>query len=766
MFAPFQVVAQSPTEDPELARRLIVLRELIERRRVHHRIPGVALGIVRDGSVVFAEGFGCRDLETDARVTPKTVFQIASATKPLTSTLIAMMVDREEMQWDDPITKHCPNLKFTTKGESEITIRDLLSHRSGFGRMPVLFMGRAERRDVVLQATNAKPTASHRDSFQYSNVMYTAAGVAAGKAVGNSWDELMHERVFRPLGMFNTTTSIEQIHAKAETSRGYRWVASRQEHEEIPMRNADAIGPAGSVNSNVLDLCKWIQLLLNEGTVEGRKLVDRRRIEETWSPQIPMTPLSSYGLGWMLQERQGAKVVEHGGNLAGFSSEVVLVPEKRLGFVMLTNLDYTPFQDESIGLILDTLLRPLSDVEAELKESIATASLDTRLLQGNYVAAMDVFGNAIARIKPKGCGIEMQLGPGVKIECKPMGESGVKFRSLDQSWTIEFGSLEEGRPQSMNTLCNGQASRFVRVPRKSEQVMPAQEILAGRYFHQPWGYPIQVDFHEGVLVAKLDGERHLFKRVNENAVRWQSVSRPDDFELRFLDVKDTKSGQLEFVQPGPDIRLNRESPIVTFEQLIQLVRKAYGKHEVQAQAIRLKGSADFINQGARGVVTIDLSEQDEHRTVLDCGEGAVMELSSEPKDASAWDVESQPARTTKGELDDANFHYPWLVAEDWETRYPGHSIEKGPNVDGESTYSLELFEENTLWPNRIYLIASTSGRIVREQKWLYPDGDGESISYSDFRQAHGRVFPFRHVLQSDVMGELILQLESAERLPE
>ena len=484
-------IGQVPPDDSQLARRLQIIQELVEIRRVHHRIPGIALGIVRDGDVVLAEGFGSLDLKTNIAVTPETVFQIASATKPLTSTMMSMLATEGKIDLDDPITKYGPDLEFSNQNEPEITLRDLLCHRSGFGRMPILQMGDHEREQIVRHATGAKPRATNRQVFQYSNVMFTAAGIAAARSVDQTWDQAMRERVFLPLGMSKTTTSIDQI--KSASSVGYRWDATLQRHEPIPLVNADSIGPAGSINSTVVDLCKWIQLLLNGGRFDGKQLVDTSQIETTWTPQI-----ENYGLGWILQERHGTKVVEHGGNLGGFSSQVTLAPQRGLGYVLLTNLDYTPFQKESINLILDALLLPMPEVESEFRDSVAMRELDTNALQGTYVGPADALGNVVARISSRGSGIEMELGPRSKMEFKAWGSSGLKFRSLDQSSIIEFGAPENGMPPSMLLVRNGRANRLNRVSfGKQQAIAPINlETIDGRYFYKPWKFPIQVSFHE------------------------------------------------------------------------------------------------------------------------------------------------------------------------------------------------------------------------------------------------------------------------------
>ena len=233
------------------------------------------------------------------------------------------------------------------------------------------------------------------------------------------------------------------------------------------------------------------------------------------------------------------------------------------------------------------------------------------------------------------------------------------------------------------------------------------------------------------------------------------MARPRDFEIRFRSRADGETRELEFTQPGPDVILDRDEPRITYGELRRLVQEAYGQIEEPNGLIRFRGDVAFTNQGARGDTVVEVSQNGEHRTSLDFGDMATMELAAQPQGISA----SEPS---KCEADDAKFHYPWLVTQDWTTRYPGHLIEAGPTTNGESTYSLSLFEPGTLWPSRVYLISSKTGLILREQRWLCPDGTFELIEYSDFRRVHGAVFPFRHISTSDLLGEMVLELKSSQ----
>ena len=293
-------------------------------------------------------------------MTPETIFAIGSSTKAFTSTLVGMLVDEGEMGWDDPITDYLPYFSLDVESDNEnakITIRDLLSHRTGFVRMGLLFAsGEIPIEEVLHDAIAAEPWAGVGESFYYSNVMYMAAGVAAGEAAGTDWDTLVAERIFEPLGMASSSTSIINAQEDSRLSLGYLWDEDQQIYEHKPRRNVDNIGPSGSINSNVLDMAQWIRMQLGLGEYNGNRLISEEELRETWTSQIEIAGGVGYGLGWMVREWQGQPVIEHGGNVNGFSAQVALLPESDLGFVLLTNASVSPLPAQSINMVWEALL--------------------------------------------------------------------------------------------------------------------------------------------------------------------------------------------------------------------------------------------------------------------------------------------------------------------------------------------------------------------------------------------------------------------------
>lgn len=312
-------------------------------------IPGLAIAVVKDDSVVFARGYGVRRLGTSAPVTPRTIFAIGSCTKAFTAAALAMLVDSGLVAWDETVAKYLKGFSLSDPYVSrELAVRDLLTHRSGLMRGDALWYATPyDRAEVLRRIRFLRPTWSFRSHYGYQNIMFLAAGEIVPAVTGISWDDFVHRRVLDPLGMAATSTSVRMLDSLGDVATPHERFEGRE--QPIAWRNIDNIGPAGAINSNVLDMAQWIRLQLGRGLYEGRRLLSAATMKEMWSPQTvipldsvterlrPSTHFQAYGLGWSLSDYRGRKVVAHGGAIDGFRAIVGLVPEEQLGVVVLTN---------------------------------------------------------------------------------------------------------------------------------------------------------------------------------------------------------------------------------------------------------------------------------------------------------------------------------------------------------------------------------------------------------------------------------------------
>lgn len=348
-------------------------------------VPGLALAVVKNDAVVLAKGFGVKKLGESTPVTDKTLFAIASCSKAFTATALAMLVDEGKIGWDDPVTKHLRDFQMhDTYAGREIRIRDLLCHRSGLPRYDLMWYGSdAGRDDLIRRLRHAKPGTSFRSQFGYQNMMFLAAGQVIPAAIGTSWDDFVRQRIFTPLGMTTSNTSTKAFKPGDDVISPHLRIEGKV--QVIPWRNIDNAGPAGSINSNVAEMAQWLRLQLNEGQYNGKRLLTTKAVQEMHSPQTALHPdgmgpegkywlhmhpgsrILTYGLGWVIREYRGRILVQHGGSIDGNRALVILVPEEKLGFVILTNLG-EHLLPEALGqwLLDQSFKAPARDWSAEM----------------------------------------------------------------------------------------------------------------------------------------------------------------------------------------------------------------------------------------------------------------------------------------------------------------------------------------------------------------------------------------------------------------
>ncbi len=329
-----------PAPDP-----LAGLAEYIEQVRVGWKIPGLAVGIVKDDSLIFARGFGLKEDGKPDSVTPRTLFAIGSNTKSFTATAAAMLVDDGRMRWNDRVTRWLPSFQlFDPYVTRELTLRDVLSHRSGLGRRgDALWYGTDFSRDEILHRVRyLRPNAAFRTEMGYQNIMVMAGGEMVGRAAGTSYDEVIRQRIFGPLGMTTSGTSVSELSRQSDVSTPHSIAGGTV--KVIPWRNADNIAPAGSINSNLVEMAQYLRLQLGNGTYRGQRLVSATNLGITKTVHIntggigdSLTHFAGYGLGWVLQDYRGKRIAWHNGGIDGMLSEMWTVPEAGLGIVVLSN---------------------------------------------------------------------------------------------------------------------------------------------------------------------------------------------------------------------------------------------------------------------------------------------------------------------------------------------------------------------------------------------------------------------------------------------
>ncbi len=314
-------------------------------------VPGMAVAIVKDDKVIFAKGYGVQKLGGNEKVDENTLFAIASNSKAFTTASLAILIDEGKIgSWDDKVSKYLPEFElYDPYVTSEVTIRDLVSHRVGldtFSGDLLWYETTYSSDEVINRLKYLKPTRGFRTGFGYQNLMFITAGKIVERVSGKSWDEFVTERFLKPLKMDRTTTSVKNI--KDNAAFPHNESGGKGLHV-LNRGNVDGAAAAAGLNSSVSDVANWLRMQLNNGKFEGKQIVSEKNIWEMQQPAVilpiskgssefvPSRHFNTYGLGWNVWDYQGRKVVSHGGGLDGMISKTAMMPEENLGLVVLTN---------------------------------------------------------------------------------------------------------------------------------------------------------------------------------------------------------------------------------------------------------------------------------------------------------------------------------------------------------------------------------------------------------------------------------------------
>ena len=346
-----EVKRESAEEKAQLLTKIERIKQFADSVIVKGKVPGLGFGIIKDGKILMAEGFGYKDLANKTKVTPSTQFAIGSSSKAFTTMGLALLEDEGLLDWAEPVQHYIPEFEmYDDFASKEMTAVDLVCHRSGLPRHDFLWYGSSFTRDELLnRIKHLKPSAPFRTKFQYQNLMFMTAGVLTERLSEKTWESYIGNNVFRPLGMDDSNFSVDRMQEAADFAFPYR--KNEDKVEKIPYRNIDAIGPAGSINSTVNDMLKWVKLHLNDGKIGEQRLVSSTNLKKMHAPHkivenfpvtnFPQFSNPSYGLGWFIYNYSGSQIVQHGGNIDGFSALVYLIPNENIGMVLLTNLNGT-----------------------------------------------------------------------------------------------------------------------------------------------------------------------------------------------------------------------------------------------------------------------------------------------------------------------------------------------------------------------------------------------------------------------------------------
>ena len=315
-------------------------------------VPGLALAVVKDGEIVHARGYGVRDVTTGTPVDEHTLFAVGSTSKAFTAAALGLLVDEGRLSWDDRVIDHLPWFEmYDPYATRELTVRDLLTHRSGLARGDAVWSKWPhDRHEIIRRIRYLEPTRSFRGAWQYQNLMFLTAGEVVAAVSGQTWDDFVDQRIFTPLGMDRSVTSIRELGR-------FKNVATPHVHVDgvatpVVHKNIDNVGPAGSIYSSASQMASWVGLHMARGVHDGVRLVSDSVMAEMHRPQMliqadapenslhardaPMN-FNAYGLAWWVLDYRGAKVVDHGGGIDGMRAHIAFMPQEGVGMVALSN---------------------------------------------------------------------------------------------------------------------------------------------------------------------------------------------------------------------------------------------------------------------------------------------------------------------------------------------------------------------------------------------------------------------------------------------
>ena len=366
-------------QDLEIQKKLIGFDKEMEANLKSWNMPGVGIGVVKNGKLVFVKGYGYRDYEKKLPITANTLFQIASNTKLFTATSIGFLVNEGKLDWDKPIRNFVPSIQFyNNELNNTITIRDMLSHRTGVTRHDLIwYKADFSRAELFEKLKYLEPIQPLRQGFLYNNLMYAASGHIINLVEGKTWEAYVKEKILTPLKMDNTVFSIADMKKQTDYFVPYNEKRDTNILYKIEYNNeTDGVGPCGSIISNINDLSHWLIALMNKGMYEGKQVIPEAVVNATMEPSIVehnsladqgytevLNPV--YGMGRETVSYRGHQIVEHGGDLNGIHSQISYMPQDNIGVIVFVigdhSLRYNPIMYNVYEHLLGLSITPWSE---------------------------------------------------------------------------------------------------------------------------------------------------------------------------------------------------------------------------------------------------------------------------------------------------------------------------------------------------------------------------------------------------------------------
>lgn len=777
---PATVASAAPKTDAHAA-ALARIEAAIEARRKELNIPGMSFAIVKGDEVIYLKGLGVKDFERKVAVTPDTLFAIGSSSKAFTALAAAMSQDEGKLSLDDSPKKFLPYFKLQDpEADAKIVMRDLLSHRSGLNRTDLAWVtGKLTREEIIRVAGQAKPTAKFREKFLYQNVMYGAAGEAVARAQGKSWDDVMRERIFLPLGMTRTVTTIGEMTKSNDYSFGYDYAPATKITRRLPYREFPQMAPAGAINSSARDMTNWLRLMIGGGAFAGKRLVSEAAMAELVKPHIEIAPKIGYGLGWFLREWKGKRVVEHGGNIDGFNALVAFMPEERLGFVMLTNVTSSPLGQTAMEAVWSNLAgyaganaaQPSSPLAGELQRKTgkylfaeANLSIDVALADGKLTA--NVPGQPLYTLQDGGGGryaltVNGSALPGYFASFRP-----VKANEAELEMFLE-------QPQGNFTLARIKPAdpKAAGDTMKDTATEGTLRALVGSYTLKEGKANIEIVERDGRVLLVVAGQPSYPLYVREPDV-YGATGLPDSYSVKATRDAAGKITGITLRQPQGDFPLTRAASFnapLTAEELMNKIVAAIGGEAAlrNRKSLRQTFAIDFENQGITGTGTTlgsapNLYRQEVRLTALGKEIAQITETFNGTREVTQTTF-SPTDEASGAALDNARLEADFYQPLNWRTLFKTIEITGTKKVGDEECY---VVKKTPVAGNAITDYVSTQTFLVMRRDSLQTSSTSEvtlpvTETFSDYRTIDGVRVPFKIVTEQPSIGTIVMRVTEA-----
>ena len=343
------------------------------------KVPGLSIALVKDGKLIQSHGYGLRDVERGLPMTENTVQPVASTTKSFTVASLATLVRDGKIEWDKPVRDYLPDFRLHSDCATQtLTVRDLVTHRSGLPRHDGVWYGSDLSREQLYQRLrHLELSAEPRARFQYNNLMYMTAGYLGGRVAGSDWETLVKTSLLQPLGMASSSFTVADLKKAADHATGYT-LNDDEKPVAKPFQELVAMGPTGSLNSSAKDMGQYLLMLANGGSHAGKTLIAPADLRAMTTGQMvlpdarlwPERSNPQYGMGWFVTAYRGVTLVDHGGNLEGASTALGFVPGRNLGVYVTVNVSGSALRDVVLYAAIDRLLElPPVDWSARLRDN-------------------------------------------------------------------------------------------------------------------------------------------------------------------------------------------------------------------------------------------------------------------------------------------------------------------------------------------------------------------------------------------------------------